>query len=777
MDLLPVPLFSVPFLTSLHSAPLRNKEIRGLKAGVLRQYPKLGEVFEATAAGGAFDSKKGRGTDSEDEDDETGVANSCLDLWFPRGQSILASRGPSHDGRRVSLYWGGLEGSQQPLLYGLEFKPAAPTTTKAVKSKTTDDHTLFVPLLPSLWQVASACTPLTSLPLAATSAILPAAFTSSHASEFIIKSGADVMWAGVVRSHGLRPGVLAAVYVVGNAAPYAIGIATGEDTADTAEGRPRGKAIIVLHRYRDALFTWLASSAYAKGVSLVPNAGFTQNRVNRYPSLGRTDAMSEEDEEDTALHEDHIEKAAAGAGEATHGDETHIADTGEEREEVRRGGPATRRGGDVSTYDCPPIHVDDMAMFSLLQVLKRHLKDKDLPVLASALAPLMQAAKREGWDVDMKRTKWKKLSVLLKELGTGKDSLLHLSEEKGVLKLESINRVHESYIAFRPWGVGHEADKSAATTTTDAEIVHSYVSPLLLEAAVPPPCMFPLLREAVKAKADFSKYMFAVKDLKAGTTDAIQTLLAHANSIKTLRPILERVAWVREYVTSVEGFHLPELSISTAKPEQLAFSSDLREMLKTYLSAHRLTYFKDKSRVVLDEVLADALTGPLRKDTAADAAVVETDVGDVSVDATMPREDVVELFTQRLATVYLIFFPMFTASGAVASVDCHVHRGKTPRIHIHVKSLQGGKRHLTLVGGLDAYRIDPSVLARDASRRFAASASTTVGTEAGWVAPGTSGDDALLQLQGNFGKDMMQLLCSDRESGGWGLGEKSVQQS
>ena len=83
---------------------------------------------------------------------------------------------------------------------------------------------------------------------------------------------------------------------------------------------------------------------------------------------------------------------------------------------------------------------EELARLSLFLAAKTTLSAAELPLLASALTAnhIKPAAKRVGFDFQIKKTKWKKIGVFLKEL-EGEGFLVLSEAVKGKLMLESID--------------------------------------------------------------------------------------------------------------------------------------------------------------------------------------------------------------------------------------------------------------------------------------------------------------------------------------------------
>ena len=65
---------------------------------------------------------------------------------------------------------------------------------------------------------------------------------------------------------------------------------------------------------------------------------------------------------------------------------------------------------------------------------------------------------------------------------------------------------------------------------------------------------------------------------------------------------------------------------------------------------------------------------------------------------------------------------MHTVSNAVVPGEVVMYRGPPPPITLSVRALQGGRKHTTHVNGFAHFGISPEPLAKEAAKKFAASA-------------------------------------------------------
>jgi hypothetical protein len=158
--------------------------------------------------------------------------------------------------------------------------------------------------------------------------------------------------------------------------------------------------------------------------------------------------------------------------------------------------------------------------WTLLQALKRHVKDAHLPLLASSLlGTVMARCKRRGSELAVKRTAWRKFGAFLAAMEA--DGLLGLAHggaggagggdgdgdsEAGALSVVSVNRAHEQLAGFRPWPVAEEDGAAAGAALTEddgAEGPASARRPTIVLRTLhsPQPCLAPIVRTVLQSEA------------------------------------------------------------------------------------------------------------------------------------------------------------------------------------------------------------------------------------------------------------------------------------
>ncbi|PKU86392.1 eukaryotic translation initiation factor 2D isoform X1 [Dendrobium catenatum] len=325
--------------------------------------------------------------------------------------------------------------------------------------------------------------------------LLPAfVLKGGEVSRFVI-GGADLMFPGIsIPSEGF-PSFLAgqpwAVKVPGNAAPIAVGT-TMMSSADALKAGLRGKALRVLHYYRD--FLWeLAEGRY------IPNGGFLEDIVIEDPALCTTSHTSDasgdtlNDALDTVIDKNeqlldipvvHAEEDA----DSLHGDSKND-DLGEMAADMARlnvsVSVSAEEQNEVRGHVGQSNEIDALLDKCLLQALHTTVKDKDLPLSGSILwSNHVLACRPAGITLDIKRSSHKKLSKWLQsKCSAGLVSAKEDKHKKEIILL-SVNRAHPDYISFKPEKrvtefVDQKPDTSAADahqTRSQLEVVEIYKS-------------------------------------------------------------------------------------------------------------------------------------------------------------------------------------------------------------------------------------------------------------------------------------------------------------
>jgi predicted RNA-binding protein (TIGR00451 family) len=780
--------------------------------------------------------------------------------------------------------------------------------------------------------------------------LLPTLLVPAHVSRFVLK-GADLMWPGVYTPiPRLAKGALVAIRAVGNPAPIAVGTLLCSSD-DAAAAGYRGRAVETLHVYRDAL--WEAAGRH------VPNEGFLQaevracaegaEEVGRYPPVPRSSGGGEEAGEGEAAGDegeggagDAAEAGAGGSGKAAAGAEEEVraaagaggaaAATGVEDATAAASGAAEPEASApaddaaAAAEGAEPAAAapfwaswtaDELFQAALLQGLKKHVKDRDLPLPAARLyGGIMQGCRPAGSTLELRATSWRKVSTFLHDMaerGLVRVGAAASGDTSGEdMAVTAVNRTHELLAAFRPWptaiehatvamaamtAAGGGAGESGTVATTDGLVapansaVAGYRPPLFLTLFAPPAAAYPVFRTvlrpsrraAAEAAAAGSSVLATAApapsaaataggsvdgdssdsddndedaaplrppvwspstgfktDAIKGATPGVVELLARAaltggpqapaaagagkGAAAPAAAAAAAKASAGGAAAAVQS-HARELHRRLDMPGRLFTQSEVIEALRAYIAEEGLAHPTDKSKILLDVVTADALTGDPRRDPghdidlfkdmhgpsasvggsvavgagAAGAGEGEEDdeeegdeegghAGHHDDDAAMSRVDVAKLWMRRMASYTAIIFPSAGAGASAAAAgatpgaaaaaaylagDVQLVKGPLPKVCIAVKALQGGRKHMTYVSGLAPYRIDEIAFAKECSKRCAASASVTSAAEAG--IPALAGDARIrgvVQVQGEEEAAITELL-TDRA--GYGLPASAVQ--
>ena len=185
--------------------------------------------------------------------------------------------------------------------------------------------------------------------------------------------------------------------------------------------------------------------------------------------------------------------------------------------------------------------------------------------------------------------------------------------------------------------------------------------------------------------------------------------------------------------------------LATHIPSVLYTAGEVKVVLTAYIAARGLGLPSDKRRITLDHWLADAIMGGQRSGAAAVTGLTGADFpslggggggkqqptppvarAQLSVPppppfehnpaASLPRDDVARLWLERAAK------HAAHTVGTSGSSEVVLHAGAPPLVTLTVKALQGGRKHTTHVCGFQHYGVAAEPLAREAARRFAASA-------------------------------------------------------
>mmetsp|Transcript_50558 Transcript_50558/g.83798 ORF Transcript_50558/g.83798 Transcript_50558/m.83798 type:complete len:745 (+) Transcript_50558:46-2280(+) len=259
--------------------------------------------------------------------------------------------------------------------------------------------------------------------------IMPELVTHAPVSKFLLprerSAGSDMMLPGVIppeegwHALGLEVNQKRCIRVQGNAMPFAIGkILVSNDEVDEAE--IKGKAMAVLHVYRDSLWTYSGRK--------LPNNGFLAEEVvaseGDAPSVNMA-APEVEVEEDDEEDEEHEEEEA----------------------------------------DEEPMDPDSLLEYCFFAALKTSCTDAELPISADKFYSHHMQPARPGKQpaLDAKKTSYKQIGKFIKAMHKAKH--ITVREVKNNITILSVDRGSAAYTSFE---VRDGASKAARVSNTDA---------------------------------------------------------------------------------------------------------------------------------------------------------------------------------------------------------------------------------------------------------------------------------------------------------------------
>ncbi|KAK5813918.1 uncharacterized protein LOC108469817 [Gossypium arboreum] len=281
-------------------------------------------------------------------------------------------------------------------------------------------------------------------------------------SRFVI-GGADLMFPGIsVAAEGL-PSFSAsepwAVKVPGNPAPIAVG-STTMSSAEALKAGLRGKALRIMHYYRDLL--WESVEGH-----YVPNSGFLEDVVledpsflaSNQPSDSSEGATCKSDVQQSCVNNENTEGSVdvngaisdACAASMQNDSENAAKEITTDASDLKSTANVDAAKLDIELLSLSIEDVDSHLDRCLLQALHTTVKDKDLPMPGSTLwSNHVLPCRPSGITLDIKKSSHKKLSKWLQaKSSTG---LITVKEDKYKKEamLISVNRGHPEYLQFKP---------------------------------------------------------------------------------------------------------------------------------------------------------------------------------------------------------------------------------------------------------------------------------------------------------------------------------------
>lgn len=275
-----------------------------------------------------------------------------------------------------------------------------------------------------------------------------------------------------------------------------------------------------------------------------------------------------------------------------------------------------------------PLH----PLMLALQVLRRHLRPSDLPLLGSQLlGQAMAAARPAGSTLEVKRTRWRKFGAFLRavnssgapeSLGGAEDvmpgvspaalaGLLVVEEDaaRGTATVRAFNAQHPLVIAHKPWPAAAEAGgASAASGAGDSQAASASSS--AAAAATGDSYLPPVLHEWVQPSAAAAAVCSAValSALRAGRRPLGS--VAPARGMWLFEPSLQHSGTLPAADKgSSESRMLARGPASGRAPPILFTRAQAAALLQEYIALRGLELRDNKRLVACDDRLADALLG------------------------------------------------------------------------------------------------------------------------------------------------------------------------
>ncbi|KAH8939027.1 hypothetical protein BDL97_15G015600 [Sphagnum fallax] len=299
--------------------------------------------------------------------------------------------------------------------------------------------------------------------------ILPAFMLKGAEVSRYVLGGADLMFPGI-DVHGQDLPMFAAgepwsILVPGNPFPIAVGT-TLLSSAEAIKAHLRGKALHVMHYYRDMLWE-TAEGRY------VPNAGFLKDMVVEDPALmgalldpaaaidstaqGSEASISEESCSNKMDEQEGIEGLQEGRAESNvEGVASSVQEgfVGQGMERINLNVSGGNEDGEEEVSGALVLTIEEMDALldkCLLEALHVTVKDKDLPMPGSTLwLGHILACRPPGSVLDIKKSSHKKLSKWLQnKASTGLITAKEDKHRKEVF-LTGVNRGHLDYQSYQP---------------------------------------------------------------------------------------------------------------------------------------------------------------------------------------------------------------------------------------------------------------------------------------------------------------------------------------
>lgn len=390
---------------------------------------------------------------------------------------------------------------------------------------------IYLPLVYALWKLP---------PFMPSMTIHPQVFQ-------FISRGADLMLPGVV----LPPNGLdlllnsrMAVVLSGSNIPVAVGMVPVTSHITSRAGMT-GKGLLITHFFGDSL--WKSGSRAVLANSSLACSENEEQEPGEHDMIALELSQCEIAQEEPLAGIEDEEKPMQEAAEAPLPDIVDLSKSANTEE----------HGVDKDSFE----EMENLVTSSFLQALKRRLKDKDLPILASRFwSEYCLPCRQRGRELNLKQTSWKKLLPFLESQARDGLVCIHTTEQ-GVTSLVAVVRDHPRLESFRTLAVNQTAEADLHTAMED-ELDPSK----------------PIIQEfwTLHKKLDF--LLVVLENVR---TDSEATSSSAPPSLR-------------------DHLQIPDLARMFSKPQ-------LNTMLRDYLQIRELNHPTDPKLVTLDLNLCNAL--------------------------------------------------------------------------------------------------------------------------------------------------------------------------
>ncbi|XP_057848736.1 uncharacterized protein LOC131059727 isoform X1 [Cryptomeria japonica] len=492
-------------------------------------------------------------------------------------------------------------------------------------------------------------------------------------SRYII-GGADLMFPGIgIPPEGLPSfsvGEAWSVKVPGNAYPIAVG-ATYMSSAEASKAGLRGKALRITHYYRDTLWE-SAEGRY------IPNEGFLEDIVVEDPAHFAASQTTETPESKALNSLEHIQQ---GSG----------------------------NGGDVYVQDGAELDPDDET--------KVQPNDKNEPSeqVAKDLEELKVA---DNIEEEASSGKGQSASMTVEEVDTLLDKCLlqalHTTVKDKDLPMPGSTLWSNHILACRPPGITLDIKKSSHKKLS--KWLQAKSSHGLISAKEDKHRKEVMLLAVNRGNPDYQA--FKPEKKKAVLTEAPDTTQSDVARSQMQLEVIE--LW--KSTTHVNSI----LEAVGANPNQFYTALEATDIVFSYVEKEKLVKPDNKSMIVLNATLCDALY----KGTVKKGSMYPTEIH---------KKDLGPMFLSRMQSNHRV----------TRGNESVVRKGGLKTIQIMTERRQGNKK-VTKVSGIESFLIDADALASELQKKFACSTSVA-------ELPGKKGQNEVL-VQGGVLEDLARHL-------------------